>query len=746
MLADCIIGKTLKVQLMAAPPAASNPKESPATSTIGLSWPAADIALLTFDDPKKGANVLSRSVLDELSGHLDALEGRKDIAGLIIRSGKPGTFFAGADLREFAASFDIPAEQTVEMCQRGRKLFQRLSNTPFVTVAAIDGICVGGGAELAIWCDRRILSADAKTQFGFPEVKLGLFPGWGGTARGSRIVGLGNAVELVTSGESIDGRAAVNMGLASDTVPADRLLDAAIGMVRSEQSTQGYLRDRERWCRPIEMNETELGFLGATASAYIQQQTKGHYPAPLAALEVMLGAAGLDIDAACQMEAEAMAQLFGTPVNRALINVFFLSDRNKKDRGVADAEVQPRKINSVAVVGAGIMGAGIAAATLKRDLPVALADASAPALQSGVSKVLEEVSYNKDIKRSDSERAVKYAARLNATVSDLEVAACDLVIEAIVETPEAKKKLYARLESLLRPEAILGSNTSTIPITSLAEGLKRPERFCGIHFFNPVRKMPLVEVIRGKATSDETIASAVAYAKSIGKSPIVVNDGPGFLVNRLLLPYMNEALELILEGAEIKQIERVAKAFGMPMGPITLYDVVGLDTCVMAGRVMVEAFPDRTVVNDILMVLLKAGRLGQKTGAGFYAYKKGSDRGEPDPRLAELIQPLMRDKRKFTDAEIEARMFLPMVLEATRLLADKVVRDVRDVDLGLIYGIGFPPFKGGLLFWADTLGAAKIVEMLKPLEPLGERARPTPLLLEMARTGRKFYELDVAKL
>jgi 3-hydroxyacyl-CoA dehydrogenase len=261
-----------------------------------------------------------------------------------------------------------------------------------------------------------------------------------------------------------------------------------------------------------------------------------------------------------------------------------------------------------------------------------------------------------------------------------------------------------------------------------------------------VRKMPLVEVIRGKRTSDETIATAVAYAKSIGKSPIVVNDGPGFLVNRLLLPYMNEALELILEGAEIKQIERVAKNFGMPMGPITLYDVVGLDTCVMAGRVMVEAFPDRTVVNDILMVLLKAGRLGQKTGAGFFAYAKGSERGQPDPKLDELIRPLMREKRKFSDAEIEARMFLPMVLEATRLLADKVVRDVRDVDLGLIYGIGFPPFKGGLLFWADTLGAAKIVEMLKPLEPLGERARPTPLLLDMARTGKKFYELDLAQL
>jgi 3-hydroxyacyl-CoA dehydrogenase/enoyl-CoA hydratase/3-hydroxybutyryl-CoA epimerase/3-hydroxyacyl-CoA dehydrogenase/enoyl-CoA hydratase/3-hydroxybutyryl-CoA epimerase/enoyl-CoA isomerase len=734
---------------MAASPVATasqKPADGAKQGTIELSWPAAEIAVLTFDDPQKGANVLSRGVLDELAAHLDSLAGRKDVAGLVIRSGKPGSFIAGADLREFAASFDIPSEQTVAMCHRGRKLFQRLANMPFVTVAAIDGICVGGGAELAIWCDRRVLSTDPKTQFGFPEVKLGLFPGWGGTARASRIVGLGNAVELVTGGESIDGRAAVNMGLASDVASADKLLDAAVRLVRAERLTKDYVRDRQQWSGPIEVNETELGFLGATASAYIQQQTKGHYPAPLAALEVMLGAAGLDIEAACTMEAEAMAELFGTPVNRALVNVFFLGDRNKKDRGVAAAEVQPRKIGSVAVVGAGIMGSGIAAANLKRDLPVALSDASAPALGAAVTRILEEVAYNKDTKRTDPDRAVKYAARLNSTCTDAELAVSDLVIEAIVESVDAKKKLYARLEPVLRPEAIIGSNTSTIPITSLAESLKRPERFCGIHFFNPVRKMPLVEVIRGKQTSDQTIATAVAYAKSIGKSPIVVNDGPGFLVNRLLLPYMNESLELILEGAPIKQIERVAKGFGMPMGPITLYDVVGLDTCVMAGRVMVEAFPDRIVVNDVLMALVKAGRLGQKTGAGFYAYKKGSDRGEPDPKLDELIQPLMRDQRKFSDAEIEARLFLPMIVEATRLLQDKVVRDVRDVDLGLIYGIGFPPFKGGLLFWADTLGAAKIVEMLKPLEPLGERARPTPLLLDMARTGKKFYELDVARL
>ena len=693
----------------------------PNSPVIRLSFPEPDIALLTLDDPNKGANVLSSHVLEELSAHLDALEKRADVNGLVIRSGKPGSFIAGADLREFASSFDMPKQQIEEFCHRGRKLFQRLSQCPFVTVAAIDGICVGGGAELAIWCDRRVMADEPKTQFGFPEVKLGLFPGWGGTARASRIIGLSNAVELVTSGENIDARTAYKLGLATDVTSADRIQEAAIRLVRAELATKQYLDDRRRWSGPIDINETELGFLGATASGYIQQQTKGHYPAPLAALEVMLGAAGSDIDSACEAEADGMAALFGSPVNRALINVFFLTDRNKKDTGVDRPNVPTRPIKSVAVLGAGIMGQGIAAANLKRELPVAMTDAVPKALAVGVQKILEEVSYNKLTKGPDPQRAVKYAALLNATTADVELAACDLVIEAVVENPDVKQQIYARLEPQLRDDAILASNTSTIPITRLAEGLKRPERFCGIHFFNPVRKMPLVEVIRGKQTSDETIATAVAYAKSIGKSPIVVNDGPGFLVNRLLLPYMNESIELLLDGAEISAIDRAAKNFGMPMGPITLFDVVGLDTAFYAGRVMYDAFPDRIVVSPVVPTLIKAGRLGQKSGAGFFAYPGGKERGQPDPALKPILEPMLRGKQKFSEEQITARLFLPMLLEATRLLEDKIVRDVRDVDLGLIYGLGFPPFKGGLLFWADTLGAAKILEMLKPLEALGER-------------------------
>ena len=710
-----------------------------ADPTLQLSWPEPDIAVLTFDEPGKGANVFSQSVLAELAAQLDQLAGRQDLAGLIFRSGKPGIFIAGADLREFAAAKNPRHEQTVAVATRGRELFARLSMAPFVTVAAIDGICFGGGAELAIWCDRRVMSTSPKAQFGFPEVKLGMFPGWGGTVRAPRIVGLGNAVELITGGESIDGRTALLMGLANDLVPSECVDEAAIAMVRAEQKTKQYLADRERWSKPLEIDETELGFLGATASAYIQQQTKGHYPAPLAALEVLLGSAGLDADAAGQAEADAFASLFGTPINRALINVFFLTDRNKKDAGIENAAVKPREIKSVGVFGAGIMGAGISAAVVKREIPLTITDAAAPALAGGVQKILEEVSYNKQTKGADPQRMLKFAPLVNATTVDAEFARCDLVIEAVIENPKIKAELYARIEPLLADNAILASNTSAISIGRLAEKLKHPERFCGIHFFNPVRKMPLVEVIRGPRTSDATIATAVAFAKRIGKSPIVVNDGPGFLVNRLLLPYMNEALELILDGIEIKAIDAAARSFGMPMGPITLYDVVGLDTAYYAGQVMHEAFPDRIVESPLLGAMVKAGRLGQKTGAGFFAYKDKQGRGMPDPTLADVVKPLVRKQEKLSEERIVERLFLPMVLEATRILAEHKVRDPRDVDLGLIFGIGFPPFKGGLMFWANTLGAAKIIEMLKPYEALGPRYQPTPMLLEMATENRSFY-------
>lgn len=710
------------------------------TDSFSLSFPEDDVAVLTFDLPDKGANILSASVLDEFDSLLSSIESRDDLAGLVILSGKPGTFIAGADLREFAASLDIEKDKIVAMCRRGQTLFQRLSTCPFVTVAAIDGICVGGGAELAVWCDRRILSNNPKTEIGFPEVKLGLFPGWGGTARASRMFGLGNAVELITGGESIGPRDAAKMGVADDVVPAEKLQDAAINMIRFEQSAGNYLSDRKRWAGPISISETELGFMGVTASGYIRGQTKGHYPAPEQALEVLLGAAGLDIDAALVMEAEGMADLFGSPVNAALINVFFLTDRSKRDRGVENKKTPTHSIDSVSVLGAGIMGAGIAAAHAKRDIPVTIMDPSAEALAAGIQKSLKEVAFNRETKTTDPERAIRYAPLLNPTISDDELAACDLLIEAVVERADIKKEIFARLEPKLPKTAILATNTSTIPITELAEGLARPEQFCGIHFFNPVRKMKLVEVIRGAATSDETIATAVAHVKRIGKLPVVVNDGPGFLVNRLLLPYMNEALELLIEGASMEQIDKAAKKFGMPMGPINLYDVVGLDTALHAGRTMVEAFPDRFSASPIVPTLVDAGRLGVKSGVGFFSYRNKKKRPQEDPDLLPLLKPFLTGSNTFSTEKIQHRLFLPMLAEATRVLEEGIVRDPRDIDLALIYGIGFPPFRGGLMFWADSLGAAAIIEQLHALESLGPRAQPSTTLTKMAQTGKTFYE------
>jgi 3-hydroxyacyl-CoA dehydrogenase/enoyl-CoA hydratase/3-hydroxybutyryl-CoA epimerase/3-hydroxyacyl-CoA dehydrogenase/enoyl-CoA hydratase/3-hydroxybutyryl-CoA epimerase/enoyl-CoA isomerase len=515
-------------------------------------------------------------------------------------------------------------------------------------------------------------------------------------------------------------------------------------MIRTEQASQDFRRDRKRWAAPIAISETELGFLGATASAYIQQQTKGHYPAPLAALELMLGAAGVDLATACQMEADEFPKLFGSPVNRALLNVFFLRDRSKKTGGIA-TDVSPKKIASAGVVGAGVMGQGITAANVKRGIPVSLMDADQAALARGVQGVLNEVSYNKQLKGPDVKRAVELAPLVNGTFSDIELSHSDIIVEAIIEKPEAKQHLFARLEPLLKDDTILCSNTSTIPITQLAEGLEHPDRFCGLHFFNPVRQMPLVEVIRGRQTSDATIVSAAAYARTLGKSPIVMNDGPGFLVNRLLLPYMNEAALLLCDGASIKEIERAAKDFGMPMGPITLYDVVGIDVAVHAGRTMAAAFPERVVPAAIVDKLFKRGRIGQKVGKGFFDYgppKAGKPpRGSDSQEVNQFIDECRAGaKRKFSQDELTDRLILPMLVEATRVLEDKIVTDVRDVDLGLIMGIGFPPFRGGLFFWADQVGVAKIVEKLKQYAPLGRRFETTTMLSNLAQSGGRFYD------
>jgi 3-hydroxyacyl-CoA dehydrogenase/enoyl-CoA hydratase/3-hydroxybutyryl-CoA epimerase/3-hydroxyacyl-CoA dehydrogenase/enoyl-CoA hydratase/3-hydroxybutyryl-CoA epimerase/enoyl-CoA isomerase len=709
------------------------------TAALRLSFPEHDIALLEFDLPGKSVNVLSRSVVDELAQHLDTLEKKSGLAGLVLMSAKPSGFIAGADVREFLVALQTGGGDVIAMSRQGQSLFARLSSGPFVSVAAIHGVCLGGGAELSAWCDLRVMTTDERTEYGCPEVKLGLIPGWGGTARLPRLIGLANAVELITGGESIDARKAFALGLAWDVVAPDQLLAASIRAIRAARQDDRYLRDRDRASAPVKMSDTELAFLGATANAMIQQETHGNYPAPLLALELVLEASSLPLEDALQREAEAFAQVFGSPVNQALLNVFFLTDRAKKPPAGIDENAKPRSVSQVGVIGAGIMGAGIAAATVKRELATTLVDSQSQALEKGMREVLQEVAFDKRTRKPDPQRALKLGAKLHSADALASLAHCDLVVEAIVENLGAKQKLYGELEPLISKDTVLATNTSTIPITRLADGLKHPERFCGIHFFNPVRRMKLVEIIRGAPSSEETLATAAAYARQIGKFAIVVKDGPGFLVNRLLSPYLNSALELIYDGVSIKEIDKASLKFGMPIGPIALYDLVGLDTAFYAGKTMYEAYPDRFIASPIIPALMKAGRLGRKNGLGFYGYQNKKQKAETDPAAEAILSQYVKTKRSLSSEEITLRLFLPMLLEATRALEEQVVADPRDVDTGLIYGLGFPPFKGGLLFWADTLGSAKLLEMVQSLQGTSKSLAPTKLLQEMAAANRRFY-------
>jgi 3-hydroxyacyl-CoA dehydrogenase/enoyl-CoA hydratase/3-hydroxybutyryl-CoA epimerase/3-hydroxyacyl-CoA dehydrogenase/enoyl-CoA hydratase/3-hydroxybutyryl-CoA epimerase/enoyl-CoA isomerase len=488
----------------------------------------------------------------------------------------------------------------------------------------------------------------------------------------------------------------------------------------------------------VGLTDDQKQFTFAVARAMVLEKTKGQLPAPLAALEAIEKGCNRPLEEGLVFETEAMIPLVGSPISKALIAVFFMNQKVAKDPGVADTTIQPRKVTRVGVLGAGIMGSGIAAAHARKGIPTVVLDSNPQALERGLTNIAASFKALADRGRMKIEDLMAALARLGTAASLSSLADCDVVIEAIVENESAKTESFRQLEPLLRPDAILASNTSTISISRMAQVLQRPERFAGMHFFNPVDRMPLVEVIRGESTSDQTVATLVALSKQIGKTPIVVKDGPGFLVNRILFPYMNEALVLLEEGADLRAIDQAATAFGMPMGPITLYDVVGLDTALYAGRVIQAAFPERTVISNLLDELVAMGRLGQKSGAGFYKYSKGL-KGEDDPSLVAILAKHRRQTKTFSADELQQRLFLPMVTEACRVLAERIVRDPVDLDMGLILGIGFPAWKGGLLRWADATGLDTIVSWLKQYESLGPRYQVSPELRQMAEAGRTFH-------
>jgi 3-hydroxyacyl-CoA dehydrogenase/enoyl-CoA hydratase/3-hydroxybutyryl-CoA epimerase/3-hydroxyacyl-CoA dehydrogenase/enoyl-CoA hydratase/3-hydroxybutyryl-CoA epimerase/enoyl-CoA isomerase len=479
-------------------------------------------------------------------------------------------------------------------------------------------------------------------------------------------------------------------------------------------------------------------FLFATAEAFVKGKTKGQYPAPLAALKAVREGCNLPIEEGLKAELENGLEVVGSPISANLIGVFFMNQRLSRDTGVSDPSVRPREVRRVGVLGAGQMGAGIATAHARAGVPTVMVDVDDARVAAGVARAQDVVMSRIKIGRATPQDMAKMLGLLNTSTSHAVFGDCDVVVEAVTENEPLKTGMYRELARVLKPGTILASNTSTISITRMAEAAPDPERFVGMHFFYPVDRMELVEVIRGEKTSDETVATTVALAKRVKKTPIVVKDCAGFLVNRVLFPYMNEALLLLSEGAPMDAIDKAATRFGMPMGPITLEDFVGLDTACFAGHVMAQAYPDRSVPVPILDDLVKQGRLGQKSGAGFRKYgPKGKP--EPDPAFDAILAKHRIGDRVPSEAEITDRMFLAMLLEATRVLEEGIVRDPADVDMGLILGIGFPPYKGGILRWADSEGAAKILEKLAPYARLGKRFEPTESLKKLAATGGKFY-------
>ncbi|RMG39234.1 MAG: 3-hydroxyacyl-CoA dehydrogenase [Planctomycetota bacterium] len=704
---------------------------------LTLEFTDAQVAVLTIDCPGQKVNTLSRAVLEELDGIVTELESRSPAPhGLLLRSGKPGQFIAGADLNELAALVDATREQADEAIRAGHALFGRVARLPFPTVALIDGACMGGGTELVLCFDDRIASRSPKTKIALPEVKVGLIPGWGGTQRLPRLIGLHPAIEMITSGQPVDAARAEAVGLVFDAVPPEQLLDE--GMRRLEwlagQPWQQWRAHREQ---PLGLTDDQLQFAYAVSEGFLTSKTKRQYPAPHVALRAIRDGVNRPLSEALEVEREAALEVVGTPISGNLISVFFMSTRLNQDPGVT-ADVAPRSVGRVGVLGAGLMGSGIAAAHARRGIPTAMVDVDDERIRTGLQRARKVVESRIQIGRATTDDLVEMMALLSTSTSHAVFADCDVVIEAVPENEALKTALYRELADDLKADAILCSNTSTISITRMAQAAPAPDRFIGMHFFNPVDRMALVEVIRGEQTSDETAATIVALAKRIGKTPIVVKDCAGFLVNRILLPYMAEAVLLLLEGADMDRIDRIAERFGMPMGPIALHDYVGLDTAWAAGQVIAEAYADRALKPDALKALVDAGRLGKKSGAGFRRFD-AKGRAQPDPEVESLLAPFRKEPREHTDEEIEDRLFLSMLLEAARCVEERVVREPAHVEMGLILGIGFPAFRGGILHWCDEMGAAAVVEKLKRYEPLGPRFAPPQILREQAASGGRFF-------
>ncbi|MEE3122037.1 MAG: fatty acid oxidation complex subunit alpha FadB [SAR324 cluster bacterium] len=699
---------------------------------------------MTFDLQNESVNKFNRVTMEEYREVVNQLGQESGLKGLMINSAKEA-FIVGADINEFLGFFQMPLDELIEQIKRQQQVFLDMENLGVPSVCAINGYALGGGFEITLASTFRIASTQAKV--GLPEVKLGLLPGFGGTTRLPRLIGADNALEWAAAGDEKKPDEALKAGAVDAVVEPEQLKEASMKMlmkaIQGELNWQSRVKNKQG---PLKLNENEAMMTFETARAFITQKTKGQYPSPLTIVGVMQASAGLTIREALDVEAEGFAELAKTSEARALISLFLGDQLLKKKAKTYRKTAKP--VKKAAVLGAGIMGGGVAYQSAYKGIPITMKDISSSQLDLGMSEAAGILQRRVDRRRMDSRKMAETLTRITPSLSYDSLKEADLVVEAVVELEKVKRQVYQEMEEVLAEDAVLASNTSTISITKLAEGLKNPERFCGMHFFNPVHRMPLVEVIRAKQSSEEAIARTVAYAADLGKSPVVVNDCPGFLVNRVLFPYFAGFAGLIEEGVDFERIDRVMQKFGWPMGPAWLLDVVGIDTSHHAGGVLAEGYPERMSNEkaNIITHMFENGRYGKKNEKGFYIHttdKKGKPRKERDPEMGPLLEKFFgkKEEPKMTDQAIIERMMLPMLMESSRCLEDSIVESPAEVDMALVYGLGFPPFRGGIFRWADEEGLGRLASAADQYIELSELYRPTEQILGMVSKGEVFHPI-----
>ena len=710
---------------------AAAPTASPAPGYVEI---ANGVAFVHLNDPAKNVNTLNSRYFDWFERELGRLS-NEPLQALAFISDKPGYFIVGADIEELAGATN--QEQILELIRRGHRFTRTFADMPFPVICAIDGVCLGGGLELALACDVRIATDAKHTKLGLPEVQLGVFPGLGGTQRLPRLIGVPEALDLILTGRQIDARKAKKLGLVDEVCHPAVLREAVLAwaakgkprghrpVAKAFAAKAADFLARAPLAKDLIYDKARQGVLGKTG---------GHYPAPLKALEVIKAGMDLPLDKALELEARGFAEMVVTPVAKSLMTIFFT--KNEVEARAKALARKARPVEKIGILGAGFMGSGIAHGLITKGYEVTLKDRDHAAVGRGLKHVDGLIGEGVKRKKIRPIEQSLLMGKLTPAIDYQGFRKIDFVIEAVFEDLDVKHKVIKEIEANGPDGVIIASNTSTIPIAELAAGSQRPENVVGMHFFSPVHKMPLLEIIKHPGTSEETLATTVEVGRRMGKTIIVVNDGPGFFTSRVLGPFVNEALHILEGGARIDQIDKAMTNWGWPVGPLALLDEVGLDIAFHAGKVMVKHAGERAKASPIFERMITDGRLGRKVKKGFYDYRK-----QPKQVSNSVYEVLFWDEKPIADQEIVERCWLQMLNETARCIEEGIITNPSDIDIGVIFGFGFPPFRGGILREADRVGLPYVVGQLDAYAAkYGMRLEPAQLLRDMARTGAKFHQ------